>query len=80
MFYPKNRLVSLWILIYQESTVAAPISSLAIAILFFLLAWTTDSILKSTLCRDFQHKTISGIFVELSKKPPYFCLLELILK
>ena len=48
--------------------------------LFFLPACNTDSILKSTHSQDFQHKIISGIFVQLSKKPPYFPPLEVILK
>ena len=48
---------------------------------FILLAWTADSILKITqLNRNFQHKTISGTFVQLSKKPPCFCTLKVILK
>ena len=43
----------------------------------------TDSILKFTHgidCQDFQHKIISGIFVQLSKNPPYFGPLEVIFK
>ena len=49
----------------------------------FRLACNTDSILKYTHsvdCRDFQHKTISGFFIQLSKRPPYFCLLKVMFK
>ena len=79
--YPNNSLVSLQILSYRESTVVAPISSLSFILL--LLAFNnTDSILKYTHsvdCQDFQHKTISGIFIQLSKKSPYFCPIEIFL-
>ena len=64
-FYPNNRLVSLRILSYRESTVVAPISSLAIDKILFSSWWLYSC--------DFQQKTISGVFVQLSKKPHYFC-------
>ena len=44
--------------------------------IFFLLDFNTDST-HSLDCWEFQHKTINGIFVQLSKKPPYFCTLSL---
>ena len=72
VFYSSNCLVPVWILSYQESTVAALISSLYIYNIC-LLACKTDSFLKSTHSWDAQHKTNNGIFVQLSKKPPYFC-------
>ena len=82
MFYRNIHLVLRWILSYQESTAATLISLLAIYKTFFLLACNTDSILKHTHSRDFRHKTISGIFVQLSNESPYFCPLkvEVILK
>ena len=83
--YPNNRLVLLRILSYRESSVVAPISSLIYKIfIFFHLAFdNTFSILKSTHsanCQGFQNKTISGIFVQLNNKPPYFCPPEVIPK
>ena len=78
VFYLNNCLVPLRVLSYLESTVAACISSLAIYI-FFSFSWTTDSTLKSTYSRGFQHKTISTIY-RWAKKPPCFCSLAVILK
>ena len=82
LFLSNNYLDPLQILSYRELNVVAPISSLAIHKILFSFSWLAILILilKSTYCRDFQHKTISRIFVQLSKKPPYFCPLEVILK
>ena len=83
LFYPNICLVPVQILSYRELNVVAPISSLAmhkILLSFSWLAILLILILKSTNSHDFQDKTISGIFVGLSKKLPYFCPLEVILK
>ena len=46
-------------------------------ILCFSFSWLSIiQILFWNLLTDFQHKTISRIFVQLSKKPPYFCTLK----
>ena len=84
LFYPNNYHDPLHILNYRELNVVRikSISSLAIHKILFSFSWLAILILilKSTYCRDFQHKTISRIFVQLSKKPPHFCPLEVILK
>ena len=66
----------------QSRVVAASISSLAIYEILFSFSWLAIKILfwnLSTHSLDFQHKTISGIFVPLSKKLPYFWPHEVIL-
>ena len=72
VFHPHDRLVPLHIFSYRESTVGAPISSLAVhkILFFFLLACKADSNFEIYLqySRDFQHKTVNGIFVQFSKK------------
>ena len=82
LFYPNICLVPVQILSYRELNVVAPISSLALNKILISVSWITILILilKSTNSQDFQDKTISGIFVGLSKKLPYFCPLEVILK
>ena len=82
LFYPNICLVPVQILSYRELNVVAPISSLALNKILIPVSWITILILilKSTNSHDFQDKTISGIFVGLSKKLPYFCPLEVILK
>ena len=82
LFYPNICLVPVQILSYRELNVVAPISSLALNKILISVSWITKLILilKSTNSHDFQDKTISGIFVGLSKKLPYFCPLEVILK
>ena len=82
LFYPNICLVPVQILSYRELNVVAPISSLALNKILISVSWITILILilKSTNSHDFQDKTISGIFVGLSKKLPYFCPLEVILK
>ena len=74
--------VSFQALSYWELNLVAPISSLAIHKIFFLLASNTDSNFEicSQCQKSFWHKTISEILVQLSKKTPCFCLLEVILK
>ena len=54
---------------YLESTVAAPMPFLHKLFIYI-----------SIHSRNFQHKTVSGIFVQFSKKSPYFPPLEVILK
>ena len=82
LFYPNICLVPVQILSYRELNVVAPISSLALNKILISVSWITILILilKSTNSHDFQDKTINGIFVGLSKKLPYFCPLEVILK
>ena len=82
LFYPNICLVPVQILSYRELNVVAPISSLALNKILISVSWITILILilKSTNSHDFQDKTISGIFVGLSKKLPYFCPLEVTLK
>ena len=81
---PNNRLAPYHILSYGELNVVAPISLLAMHKIFFSFSWRTILliiILKSTLSQDFQHKIgHQWIFVKLSKKPPYFCSLEVFFK
>ena len=60
--------------LFQKSMSSTPLLG------FFLEEPNTDSILKSTHNEDFQYKTICGIFVQLSKQPPYVWPLEIILK
>ena len=81
LFHPNNRLAPVQILSYREFNVVAPIA-LVLHNILFSFPWHAILILilKSTHRRDFQHKNISGIFIQLSKKPPYFCPLEVILK
>ena len=80
--YPNICYVPVQILNYRELNVVTPISSLALNKILISVSWITMLILilKSTNSQGFQDKTISGIFVELSKKLPYFCPLEVILK
>ena len=80
LFYSNNCFVPLQILSYWELNVVAGISWLAIHRILFSFSWLAILILnlKATNSRDFQHETISGIFVHLSKEPPYFCPLEVI--
>ena len=50
---------------------------------FFLLAYNTDynfEIYSQMRLSTQNRLVVSGIFVQLSKKPPYFCSLEVILK
>ena len=83
--YSNNCLVPLRILSYQESTVVTLISSLMIYKILFSFFWlSTIQILFWNLLTvstvKTSHKAISEIFVQLRKKPPYFCPLEVIFK
>ena len=63
---------------WDNENLVAPISSLTIHKILFSFSWfaVLTIILKSTLDRYLEQRTISGIFVQLSKNPPYCCPLE----
>ena len=71
MFHPHDRLVPLHIFSYRESTVGAPISSLAVhkILFFFLLACKADSNFEIYLqySRDFNTKQSMGFLYSSAK-------------
>ena len=76
-FCPDNCVVRLQILSYQELNLLALSSSLVIHEILFSFSRLAILIL---ILKSTPSQKISGIFVQSSQKPPYFCHFELTLK